>query len=479
MEQTNFDVFISYSSKNKQLADAMCHALEQHKIKCWIAPRNVQPGNPYAREIISGLKSSKIMVLVFTRDAGESEHVANELEMAFNYQKAIIPFVAENVPMSDEFNYYLKRKHWLVAYPNPEKSFAELVKAVSKVLGISDNVPMATTTVSESSSQPAKTEAVVHVRPDMDCRIEQQIDVHKTEIKTIKEGFKIHINATNFPDDNFRNYLLKQDYGKDGFLTEEIIKGITSLKLKYKWIKDLKGIEFFTELTELDCSSNGLTSLDVSHNTELTVLDCYANRLTSLDVSHNTKLTVLSCGENQLTSLDVSHNTEMTWLDCIKNQLTSLDVSHNTKLTGLNCMLNQLTFLDVSHHTELTKLNCWSNQLTSLDVSHNTKQTELDCGGNQLTSLDVSHNTELKRLECHHNQLTSLDVSHNTKLTWLNCWLNQLTSLDVSHNTELTYLNCDKNPSLKVDISNNKKIRGFEGTRRRTFGSIFRECFLS
>ena len=132
----SYDVFISYSSRNQQLAYAMCHALEQHKIKCWIAPRDVQPGNPYAREIINGIESCRIMILVFTRDADESEHVANELELAFEYKKVIIPFIAEDTPMNKEFSYYLKRKHWLTAYPDPEKAFAQLVEAVSNALGM-------------------------------------------------------------------------------------------------------------------------------------------------------------------------------------------------------------------------------------------------------------------------------------------------------------------------------------------------------
>ena len=55
-------VFISYASKNKQLADALCHTLEQHRISCWIAPRDVLPGEPYAREIIRGIRDCQIIV---------------------------------------------------------------------------------------------------------------------------------------------------------------------------------------------------------------------------------------------------------------------------------------------------------------------------------------------------------------------------------------------------------------------------------
>jgi len=76
-------------------------------------------------------------------------------------------------------------------------------------------------------------------------------------------------------------------------------------------------------------------------------------------------------------------------LDCYDNQLTSLDVSSNTALTDLNCYNNQLTTLNVSGSTALTNLNCTYNQLTSLDVSSNTALTNLDCNTNQLTQVSV------------------------------------------------------------------------------------------
>ena len=73
-------VFISYASKNKQLADALCHTLEQHRISCWIAPRDVLPGEPYAREIIRGIRDCQIIVLIYTNDSNASEHVLNEID---------------------------------------------------------------------------------------------------------------------------------------------------------------------------------------------------------------------------------------------------------------------------------------------------------------------------------------------------------------------------------------------------------------
>ena len=241
----------------------------------------------------------------------------------------------------------------------------------------------------------------------------------------------VEINPTNFPDANFRNWLLRQSYGQDGKITDEEIKGITSIDVSGKSICSLQGIEHFTALTSLYCSLNQLISLDVSKNRALTYLDCRDSQLTSLDVSKNTALTSLYCYLNKLTSLDVSSNAALEKLWCDGNQLTSLDVSHNTALTSLQCSSNQLTSLNVSKNTALGELACQMNQLTSLDVSKNTILASLDCHYNQLTSLDVSNNMALTRLNCSGNQLTSLDVSKNTALGELACHENQLKGMSM------------------------------------------------
>ena len=237
----------------------------------------------------------------------------------------------------------------------------------------------------------------------------------------------ISIDITNFPDVNFRNYLLEQDYGKDGILTESEISIIKSIRVPDKGISSLKGIEFFTALTSLRCWCNNLTALDVSKNTALTELWCDANPLTALDVSKNTALTALQCNNNQLTALDVSKNTTLTGLSCDDNQLSALDVSKNTKLTSLSCKDNLLSALDVSKNTALTWLICSDNQLTSLDVSKNTELEYFLCSDNLLTALDISKNRALYYLDCSENQLTSIDVSKNTALTYLWCYKNNIT----------------------------------------------------
>ena len=268
----------------------------------------------------------------------------------------------------------------------------------------------------------------------------------------------VAIDEANFPDANFRTYVASFDKDNNKHLTSAELAAVEYMALYNKSIGDLTGIEHFTDLTELDCRRNQLTSLNLSKNTALEVLNCNNNPLTSLVLGGNTALTKLSCTNNQLTSLDLSKNTALEELDCGDNQLTSLDVSANTALKQLYCMNNPLTALDVSKNTSLTDLNCINTQRASLDVSANTALTSLLCGENQLTSLDVSKNTALTSLRCAKNQLASLDVSKNTALEDLDFRWNQLTSLDVSKNAALKDLDCRWNQLTSLDLSANPEL---------------------
>ena len=192
------EVFISYSSQDKNIADAICHSLEQHGITCWIAPRDVQPGSPYAREIIKGIKNCQVMLLVFTSHSNTSEHVSNEIDTAFNNGKIIIPFLVEDVPMDEELKYYLSRKHWLVAYPDYEKRFSELVNAVSNVIGRKAENPTIFPPEPISINLSPKEESSVYLKvlANIDCRI--LIDCEDVGIARANSLLKLPLRASEY-----------------------------------------------------------------------------------------------------------------------------------------------------------------------------------------------------------------------------------------------------------------------------------------
>ena len=313
----------------------------------------------------------------------------------------------------------------------------------------------------------------------------------------------VSISAENFPDEAFRNYVSTNFDDGDGILSDTEISAVTAINVNGKGIKSLKGIEYFTALTKLDCYNNFLTELDVTQNTALTELNCEYNRLSAFDLSNNTGLKVLNCHENQITSLDLSSCTRLAYLDCCLNKLTNLEIKQCTGLTYLECEENDITSLDLSGLSALAQLNCCNcliesldisgcvglkdlncgynyietldlsdcttlesigcgdNELTDLDVRGCTGLKELYCYDNQLTALDLSNNFLLEILECNGNKLTSLDVSSCQKLKELDCYNNSITSLDVSSNTELAKLYCFSNQIKSIDISNNTKLKDF------------------
>ena len=130
----------------------------------------------------------------------------------------------------------------------------------------------------------------------------------------------VEINEKNFPDPNFRNWILSQPFGKDGVLSDKEIADITEMNVSNKNIHDLKGIEYFTALESLNLDKNQVKYIDVSKNKELAYLRVEWNQLTSLDVSKNEAMRFLMCGGNSLTELNTSGCTALERISCSHNQ---------------------------------------------------------------------------------------------------------------------------------------------------------------
>lgn len=125
-----YDVFISHSSQDKVIAERICEYLEENNIKCWIAPRDIPGGLPYARGIFQGIEESQVLLLVFSASSNRSRHVESEIDQAFNKGKVIIPFRIEDCPMSDMLSYYMGVSHHIDGLPVPDEAFERLKESV-------------------------------------------------------------------------------------------------------------------------------------------------------------------------------------------------------------------------------------------------------------------------------------------------------------------------------------------------------------
>ncbi len=113
------DVFISYASEDKTVANAVCGTLEANGVRCWIAPRDVIAGQRYGEAIIEAILGCRIMVLVFSSHANASEHIPNEIERAMSNGVTIMPFRIEEVMPGKSLDYFIGSVHWLDALSPP------------------------------------------------------------------------------------------------------------------------------------------------------------------------------------------------------------------------------------------------------------------------------------------------------------------------------------------------------------------------
>jgi TIR domain/NACHT domain len=129
-------VFISHSSKDRSTANAICAHLESIGVNCWIAPRNIEPGAAWTSGIMQGLEACRVLILVFSENANNSDHVQREVAKAFSSKLAVIPVRIENVLPNESLGYFLDTVQWLDASValSPEHLGA-LSGRVKKLLG--------------------------------------------------------------------------------------------------------------------------------------------------------------------------------------------------------------------------------------------------------------------------------------------------------------------------------------------------------
>ena len=290
----------------------------------------------------------------------------------------------------------------------------------------------------------------------------------------------------NIEDEAFREYCLQHfDEDQDGIISMKEARRAFEIIVKRLHVHSLAGIEYFINITKLDCRDNEIESIDVSNNLKLRELDCFNNAIRSLDVSKNVELRKIDCSYNpidhidvsgltkltdlfvhssELTSIDVSNNPKLEWLAISNNKVMNIDVSNNKELQGLECNENGLTTISVSNNTKLLTLYCGNNKLTTLNIDNNTALSHLWCNNNLLTSINLNNNKDLQTLMCANNSFSSLTLSNNTKLAQLYCSANQLSTLSLSKNIDLKQLHCDANPLTTLDLSYNTKLEGLRCT---------------
>ena len=267
----------------------------------------------------------------------------------------------------------------------------------------------------------------------------------------------IAINATNFPDANFRKLISNYDLDKSGKLSAYEISQVTDMNATNKNISSIAGIGYFTSLKVLYCNDNSISSLPALPK-QLTALCCSNNKLTALPILPS-GLKELYCQGNELESLPAIPK-GVTIIGCSNNKLLNLPALPDS-LLYLYCDNNKISDLP-KIPKNLAIMECNDNQIVSMPLLPDTLTT-LHAGNNKISRLTnipsnitvlTCNNNKLESIPNLPNSLTYLDISNNLiskipalppALKVLGCGYNRLTEIPNPLPTGLTELWCASN----------------------------------
>ena len=128
-------IFISHSSQDRRVAARVCDALERFGLGCWLASRDIDPGENFQEAIVQAIRSVRVMVLVFTGNANNSNEIKKEIALASQHGLAVMPLRVEDVMPSDAFLYELSTRQWVDAFDDWDRAMERLAGQISDIAG--------------------------------------------------------------------------------------------------------------------------------------------------------------------------------------------------------------------------------------------------------------------------------------------------------------------------------------------------------
>lgn len=129
------DVFVSYSNKDKAVADTIVAAMEKNGIRCWYAPRDIKPGDDWGMGITTAIEKCRVFLVIFSTNANRSQRVLDEVNLAITQQATIVPFRIEDLEPDGAMKLHLSSRHWLDAYnPSWEPFLEKLIKNIATII---------------------------------------------------------------------------------------------------------------------------------------------------------------------------------------------------------------------------------------------------------------------------------------------------------------------------------------------------------
>ncbi|GGD88594.1 leucine-rich repeat domain-containing protein [Planktosalinus lacus] len=258
----------------------------------------------------------------------------------------------------------------------------------------------------------------------------------------------------SIPDAVFLEKLIAQgvDTNEDGVIQLNEALAVTHLNVNSIGsevkIENMEGIQHFTNLVELRCANNLITSLDVTALTNLEFLHCNNNQITSLNITGLSQLTMLWARSNTLAEIDLSGLDNIWWIWVSNNNLNQIDLTGLNSLEAFEIANNLLSIIDFNPTPNLNYINVSGNSLTAIDFTPTLNLNYINVSSNFLSEIEVNHLTELESLDCHNNQIEEISISNLINLHSLYIGDNLIEEIDGSQNPDFIEIHCQSNPNL-------------------------------
>ena len=183
------DVFISYASENKTVADAIVADFEQNGIRCWYAPRDIRAGENYMDALIGAIEEAWVVVLVYSEESNQSKYVLNEVTAAFEAGKTIVPFRLTDTQMRRALSFCLNNVHWMDATTPPlAKNIAELrehmcaiIPDIHKTTTVSKTQSLSETVAQTSTGNPIQGHTMTHSQNTTETPSQNESEKHAVD----------------------------------------------------------------------------------------------------------------------------------------------------------------------------------------------------------------------------------------------------------------------------------------------------------
>jgi len=165
-------LFISHHSSKIEVALQLEQALAKHDVKCWMAPRDVEPGEAFDMAIKKAIDESCGILLLFCSKSDKSRHVKRELILADSSHKAILPMRLEDID-PDDLAYHLANSQW-IDWVERRDSTIERVAAKAHQLHKVDQKSMSVDDIIDRSGH-SEAQKAVQSQPNNQSNIEDQL----------------------------------------------------------------------------------------------------------------------------------------------------------------------------------------------------------------------------------------------------------------------------------------------------------------